>query len=144
MANFDLALSFAPKTYSAQIPKMPPTMRPPRIEIPRPIPRLTYSGCAKMIEPAASADRQRSLAAKSEAAYCGYVSGRYMKTHWNNTNAPIQYSVMPMIPTIQCISDRAVQPNQNKPAGMQRTANKAGTRRCSWARRPFFIMSGSR
>lgn len=36
-----------------------------------------------MMEPAASDERQKSFAANSDAAYRGYVRGRYMKMHWN-------------------------------------------------------------
>ena len=139
IAKLLFALSLAPQYHKHQIPPTPPANRPPNSEIPLPIPKLTYNGYAQMMHPAAIIARHRSLAANRLAAYCGYVSGRYMKMHWNNTNAPIANNVMPIaqlaltstsrianswrehvnIPmtlTIQCVPFSAVHPNQNIPA----------------------------
>ena len=75
-ANLDLLLSQAPLYHRVQIPITPMIMRPPSNVTPRPTPRLRKSGVAKWMAPAAMLDLAKSLNAKSEAEYCGYVSAK--------------------------------------------------------------------
>ena len=71
-----MALNLAPKKYRANTPPMHPTVKPASSVIPLSTPRLWNMGEEKWILPAASADLMKSFPANSEAAYCGYESGR--------------------------------------------------------------------
>lgn len=61
------------------------------------------------MQPAAKALRAKSLAAKSDAAYWGYVKGKYIKTTCMMMYSPHIVNVRPTNPTIQCTSERVVQ-----------------------------------
>ena len=52
--------------------------------------------------------------------------------------------VMPIVGAIQWIVGFAVQAKRKRPMGGPKEANIAGTRRCSCARKPRFMMSGMR
>lgn len=54
-----------------------PNASPPNREQPFATPRLLNIGPENKIQPAVNELRAKSLAAKSDAAYCGYVNGRY-------------------------------------------------------------------
>jgi len=46
------------------------------------MPKLRYMSLENSTAPNAKAERQKSLLAKSDAAYCGYDIGIYTKMHW--------------------------------------------------------------
>src|ERR1700733_14423725 len=74
----------------------------------------------------------------------GEEEDRTGRNSTHSINAPQANIVIPIMLTIQWMLGRAVQANKNSPTGNRTTANSAGTSRCSCARRPFFLMSGSR
>lgn len=102
IANFDLALSFAPNFHKTKIPIIPMTDSPANKVVPLATPRLMNSGRAKRIEPQASADLKKSLPANNDAAYCGYDSGTirvsafalYKGLNCTTHSATIRVSVM--------------------------------------------------
>ena len=65
-----------------------------------------------------------------------------MKMHWKRTNPPVPKVAMPITDAMNEMSEREVQAKMKRPMGRPKEAKSAGTRRCSWARRPFLRMSG--
>lgn len=68
MAKRLLALNLAPMKYNANSPATQAHVKLASKLTPLPTPKFANSGCAKRIEPAAREERQKSLAAKREAA----------------------------------------------------------------------------
>lgn len=57
------------------------TLKPPSMLIPFPMPMSMYIGRENSTAPKAKSERQKSLPAKSEAAYFGYDIGTYAVPH---------------------------------------------------------------
>ena len=92
---------------------------------------MTYSNCAKITEPAASAARSISLTANRLSAYCGYQIGKYIKMHWKTTKAPGAKVVMPTTLEMEVMSSCEVQAKVKSPIDSKFEATMAGTGLCS-------------
>jgi hypothetical protein len=79
IANLLRFLKFAPQKYNKYKHNVHPTVKLPNIVQPFATPILRNIGPEKSIQPAAKELLVKSLAANSDAAYWGYVKGRYMK-----------------------------------------------------------------
>jgi len=66
--------------------------------------------------------------ANSEAAYCGYVMGKYKNIHWIMINTAKEYIKMPNMLAIQCTCGLAVHPNKKRPMGKRKDMAHAGMR----------------
>jgi hypothetical protein len=70
--------------------------RNPKMELAQPIPSFLYIAEANEGKPAPNADLIRSFPAKTDAAYSGYASGRYVRTELKRRNVPIEKNPLPI------------------------------------------------
>jgi len=149
-ANVLRARRRAPNFHKMNIPAIPMIARPARRLTPPPIPKVMNIGLENITHPAANAARKRSFPAKSDAAYCGYESGRYTNTHWKMMKFEVTRITTPIIDTIQCTEARAVHPMQASVSqilssrGPERTYQTWNIQPGAEQRRKGLVLSGAR
>ena len=118
-ANRLLALNLSPYQNRMYIPAIQITVNPASSPTPPSTPSFKNMGLENKMAAAARVLRAKSLAAKRDAEYCGYVNGRYKNMLWKTTYVPPTLRPAPMVGTIQWIDSRDVNAKMKRPAGMR-------------------------